>query len=115
MWPISLIEGPREPKHTYSLLESVFSELESIFRDGLEVFDSLTKKKSGFEQVWLQPSMTCQPHPSSVSFSFFLFSVAAEHSVQLGTPVIARMSSVHCAITQAVSVGASLLRMKTPR
>ncbi len=37
-----LLDGPREPKFVYSLLEPVFQELERLFQDGIEVFDSLT-------------------------------------------------------------------------
>ena len=42
IWPVALIEGPREPKSVFSMLEHVFREFEELFREGYDVFDVLT-------------------------------------------------------------------------
>ena len=45
VWPIVLLEGPREPKVLFSLLRDVFDEMEKLFRVGCVVNDALTGEK----------------------------------------------------------------------
>ncbi len=42
VWPLVILEGPKEPKVLFSLLRDVFSEFEALFTSGFEVYDSLT-------------------------------------------------------------------------
>ena len=42
LWPVLIIEGPKEPLHTLFLLEELCTEINNLEVDGLVVFDSLT-------------------------------------------------------------------------
>ena len=42
VWPIALLEGPREPKAVFSLLQPLFLELQTLFETGIDVSDPLT-------------------------------------------------------------------------
>ena len=41
-WVLSVLEGPREPAHTFYCLAPVFIELRELERNGMEVYDDLT-------------------------------------------------------------------------
>ena len=43
LWPVLIIEGPKEPLHTLFLLEELCAELNSLDEFGIVVADSLTK------------------------------------------------------------------------
>ena len=42
LWPVVIIEGPREPSHTLFLLEDLCTEINNLEEHGLVVYDSLT-------------------------------------------------------------------------
>ena len=42
LWPVVIIEGPKEPSHTLFLLEELCTEINNLEEHGLLVYDSLT-------------------------------------------------------------------------